>query len=173
MKPPTHIAKCIKFMNKCLGGRLLNCEIGCICGNQNFMLLYPGATHNFMGKIMPCTLQIDDIFFFLIKAKCLKCNLEYILFDSDFHGWDGFVCHDVDNASKPRPSLTPWKCLECKGQEHLVYVQFCYGDLDEIAKDLKEMQVENLADAFEWIYIDIKCNSCGYETKKWVDYETM
>ena len=172
MKTPTHISSCIKSSVLECNGSLLNCDIACLCGNQVFQLLYPGATHLYQGKKIPCTLQTDDSFFFLIRAKCIICGRGHVLFDKDFHGWDGFVCHDVKEASKTRPSLVPWKCIKCGKLEHSVQIQFCYGGEDEMIEDLADFPIENLADAFQWIYIDITCESCGLVTKKWVDYET-
>ncbi len=172
MKVPTHILKCVKSTCLDYDGRLVRCEIACSCKNYIFELLYPGETHLYQGEKIPCTLQLDDKFFFLIKARCAKCGCEYLLFDKDFHGWDGFVCHNDKEASHPRPPLVSWECLKCGESKHTVQVEFCYGDEDEMIEDLAGFPIDNLADAFEWIYINIKCVHCDLLTEKWVDYET-
>jgi len=172
MKPPTHIADCVKSSVFECDDSILSCDIECNCGGQVFEVLFPGQTHLYQGKEIPCTMEIDFNFFFLIKAKCKKCQSEYLLFDKDYHGWDAFVCGFATSANKPRPPLIPWTCLDCGNGTHNVKVQFCYGDIDQILEELNDFPIDNIADAFEWIYINIECSNCGKETQHWVSYET-
>lgn len=169
--PPTHIKDCITNINYMDG--IVRGTICCTCGNQSMILNFPGTTHLYDGKEIPCTAQIDDGFFFIVKVKCRDCGSEHLLFDKDFHGWDGCVCHDEKDAAMPRPPLTSWRCRKCDKEKHTIQIQFCYGDEVGIQEAIDDGTINNPADAFEWIYIDIKCENCGLETEKWVDYETM
>jgi hypothetical protein len=168
--PLTHIQGCIANVE--YTEDIVKGAICCACGNRDLILIFHGTTHLYDGKEIPCTLQTDEGFFFIVKAKCPDCGAEYLLFDKDFHGWDGCVCHDEKDASKPRPHLTAWKCRECNQEKHFIQIQFCYGDEGGIQEAIDDGTIDNPADAFEWIYIDIKCENCGLSTEKWVDYET-
>lgn len=166
---PTHIRDCIKDV-KCTED-FIRGDVCCTCGNEVFALYYPGESIEYKGKKMPYSTYIHDHSYFIIKARCNKCNKEYLLFDRDFHGWDGYVCHDEKDASKPRPPLVPWKCPKCGEDKHGAQIMFCYGDKEEMLEDMEDKDID-WADAFEWIYMTIKCQTCGYVTEKWVDYET-
>ena len=172
METPTHILGCARAARLEQEGRLLKCEIVCSCGGQIFKLLYPGQKKDIGDSEIPCTLQIEDKFFFLIKARCINCDTEYLLFDKDFHGWDGYLCHNERAALTPRPSLDSWKCQKCDSESHSIVVGFSYGDLDDIKEDIGGGQIDNYWDVFEWISMDIQCDNCGHITNKWVDYET-
>lgn len=172
METPTHVSECAKVMSFEQEERLLRCGIICQCGSQLFKLLYPGQKKNTNKGEIPCTLQIVDKFFFLVKVECINCGTEYLLFDKDFHGWDGYLCHDDNAALAPRPPLESWKCRKCNSESHSIILEFSYGDLDDIKEDLGEFQIDNYWDAFEWISMDVECGNCGEKTDKWVDYET-
>ncbi len=47
-------------------------------------------------------------------------------------------------------------------------------DKDDLLGELEscEIELKNLADAFEWISMSITCQTCGLHTDKWVDWET-
>ena len=172
MDTPTHISRCAKLISLEQEGRLLRCWVVCPCGGQSFKLLYPGQKKKNDEGEVPCTLQVGDKFFFLVKAICVDCNTEFLLFDKDYHGWDGYLCHNDNVALVPRPSLESWKCQECDSESHSVVVEFSYGDFDDIKEDLGRIQIDNYWDAFEWVCMNIKCDNCGRATSKWVDYES-
>jgi hypothetical protein len=173
MPAPTHLKGIIIPREDLLDEEPLIGDVLCKCGSNDFRLMYPGATQEYEGKMHPCTTEINGHFFFLTKAVCTKCSVEYLLFDSDFHGSDGFLCHDRKKASLPRPSLVSWKCLSCGALSHSVTITICSQGKDVFMAETKGEFDEGLwPDAFEWITISIKCNKCGLETKNWVDYET-
>jgi hypothetical protein len=45
-------------------------------------------------SVIPVTLEKDGYFFFRIEAACKRCRIHHLLFDTDFHGWNGYICHD-------------------------------------------------------------------------------
>ena len=147
--------------------------IRCSCGSQTFQVLYPGQTHEHKGQQIPCTTEIDGNFFFLIKSRCVSCGKEHLLFDKDYHGWNGLVCHDPTQACLPRPDLDLWRCLSCGGIEHEVSIKIDPVDKDTFIEQAgDEFDEEPWPEAFEWFNLSITCRSCGRLTKDWVSYET-
>lgn len=124
-------------------------------------------------KQLPCTIEIDGRYFFLIKAKCISCDEEHLLFDADFHGWEGFVCHDPEQASLPRPPLTSWKCPGCGSSEHSASIEIeTQGKEDFVTETDGEFAEDLWPDAFTWFDMSITCCDCGQRIDQWVSYET-
>src|SRR4030042_1407586 len=137
----------------------------CSCKNTDFELLYPGQTHEFQGKKIPCDVEIDGITFFLIKVKCVKCGSEYVLLDADFHGWNGFLCHNEKKALLPRPPLTQWKCLFCGDIPHKATIKISSQGKRFFKEETDgEYDEDKWPDAFEWFSMSIICSKCAFET---------
>lgn len=174
MPVPSHLRNILIPRDKVLNEELLIGDVICHCGNRAFNVMYPGKTQEYEGREHPCTIEINGEFFFLIKAVCSKNNEEYILFDKDFHGSDGFLCHDEEQANLPRPPLVNWKCRSCNASSHEISVKISSQGKDDFMEVTEEEFDESRwPDAFEWIWITIKCSKCGLVTDDWVDYETM
>ncbi len=147
-------------------------NLHCQCGGIEFQILYPGKTIEYKEKTCPCDIEIDGHWFFVIKVICVKCMREYLIFDSDFHGWDGVMCHDEKKANVLRPNLIPWKCLSCENLTHKIAIKIDYESTENFIEQSRgEFSMDRWPDAFQWIYISITCCKCGLETKDWVDYE--
>lgn len=174
MPVPTHLKSIVIPREKSVDEEPFVGDLLCRCGSKSFRMNYPGKTQEFKGKVHPCTIEIDGNFFFLIKAICTKCDMEYLLFDKHFHGWDGFLCHDKKEASLPRPVLVPWECLSCGNMGHKVTIEVSSLGKDDFMDATKgKFGEDKWQDAFEWIWISIECTKCGLKTENWVDYETM
>lgn len=170
---PSHLKNVLTSTNEIEDEEILVGKLRCRCGSEKFKLMYPGQTHEYEGHIFPCTAEIDGNFFFLIKAICEGCNLEHLLFDEHFHGWDGVMCHDAKKANLPRPPLVPWKCLSCGDLSHKVTVKIAFESKENFIEQSRGEFAEDIwPDAFQWIWMSIACCKCGLETKDWVDYET-
>jgi hypothetical protein len=150
--------------------------VKCHCGSQVFVPLFPGATLKIDGRPCPCAVETDEASFFLIKARCPECQREYLLFDQDYHGWDGFRCHFPGHGLLPRPALKAWECLSCANKRHGIQLK-----IDLVSRDIYEEELrvsnepfdeEKWLLSFEWIWMAITCCECGLVTKNWVDYET-
>lgn len=171
---PNHLADCVVVDTDRSDKFTLVATVKCPCGGEIFHLLFPGQTHEHRGQPIPCTAQIAENFFFLIKAACVDCGAEHLLFDKDFHGWDGYVCHDPQTAALPRPELVRWKCLSCGGTRHTAEVGVqSEGKEDFIEECGEEFPAERWVDGFGWFSMSIVCKDCGAETEEWVSYETM
>jgi hypothetical protein len=174
MPVPSHLVNCVTPKDAAIDERPLDADVRCPCGSSSFDLLFPGHTHEYQGETVPCTAEINGKFFFLLKARCVRCQKEHLLIDGDFHGWNGFVCHDPDQAALPRPPLVVWKCLACGATAHEASVQIqTEGKQDFISESDGEFDEDRWPDGFGWFSMAIKCTACGKVTPEWVSYETM
>lgn len=174
MPVPSHLVDCVAPKDSAIDQGPLDGDVRCPCGSGRFDLLFPGQTHEYQGETIPCTAEINGKFFFLIKARCGRCQREHLLLDADFHGWNGFVCHDANQASLPRPPLVPWKCLACGATEHEASVQIqTEGKDDFISESGGAFDEDRWPDGFGWFSMAIKCTGCGRHTPEWISYETM
>jgi DNA-directed RNA polymerase subunit RPC12/RpoP len=174
MPVPTHLKKCVIPGSSKIDETALKAKVQCPCRGKVFEMLYPGKTHMFQGKRYPCVAEIKKKFFFLITAKCVACGKEHLLLDKDFHGWDGFVCHDSKQAKLPRPVLVSWKCLECGGLPHKAHVEIqTQGKEDFVSETGGKFPTKRWPDGFGWFTLSVECAKCGFKTPEWVSYETM
>jgi hypothetical protein len=174
MPVPTHLAGLLVPKESAIDEGSLNATVVCKCGGNRFDLLYPGETQEYGGEMIPCTVEVNGHFFFVLKARCTSCSIEHLLFDKDFHGWNGFVCHDESQASLARPALARWRCLKCSKPEHEASVQIqTQGKQDFVEEGGGELGEERWPDGFGWFTMAITCTSCGKHTPEWVSYETM
>jgi DNA-directed RNA polymerase subunit RPC12/RpoP len=174
MPVPTHLKGCVVPGSAKVDETPLKAKVECPCGGKTFHLLYPGQTHEYDAKATPRVAQIKKKFFFVIKAKCAACGKEHLLLDKDFHGWNGFVCHDAAQAKLPRPPLVAWKCLKCGELEHKAGVVIqTEGKQDFVEETDGEIDEDRWPDGFGWFTMSIQCTQCGAKTPEWVSYETM
>lgn len=168
---PTHARESLSNVH--YADNIIEGQVVCSCGSTSFCLLYSGTTTIYNGQKIPCSIETDTGVFFVIKARCRKCEKEHLLFDSGLHGWDVKVCPELGkNVMIPRPESIEWECVKCKQGEHAIKILFCYGSEEDVTEAIEEGLIDNPADAFEWIYITIECLTCGLVSEKWVDYET-
>jgi hypothetical protein len=176
MPTPTHLRKCLRRPDVPISeirGKL-TAPVVCPCGSAEMELLYPGQTHEYTGRVIPCVAEIKGKFFFRLEARCKACQKTHLLLDKDFHGWNGFVCHDKKQATLPRPALKPWHCLSCKGNWHQMTVTICTeGKEDFIDETDGEFPAKRWPDGFGWFTLSTHCIKCGLDTEGLVDYETM
>ncbi len=174
MPVPSHLVDCVIPKDASIDENPLDADVRCPCGLTRFELLYPGQTHEYNGEIIPCTAEVEGKFFFVLKARCTGCQREHLLLDADFHGWNGFVCHDPEQAALPRPPLVAWKCLSCEGTEHQACVQIQTEGKEDFSEESDgEFDEDRWPDGFGWFSVAIKCTTCDKDTPEWVSYETM
>jgi hypothetical protein len=174
MPIPTHLKDCLVPDDPTVDESPLAGILRCRCGGESFDLLFAGQTHEWDKEVIPCTAEIDGRFFFLIRAVCKKCGKGHLLLDIDLHGWNGFVCHDAEQAALPRPPLFPWKCVRCGGSVHTARIEVAgEGKVDFISESDGETDEDRWPDGFGCLTISIKCAECGHTPKTWVSCETM
>lgn len=173
MPVPSHLRKCLVPNDEKLDEQYLIGKLRCPCGCKKFQFLYTGQDSDVAGSI--CAAEIDDEWFFVIKAKCISCGREHLLLDRDFHGWDGFICHDTKKALLPRPPVDLWKCRLCGCLEHTATVEISPTDKEEfhdvVREEPEKFQMEMWPDAFEWFIVSLQCCNCAHKQEHWVDYE--
>ena len=123
MPAPTHLRRIAVPTSDVVDEEALQAAIRCTCGEDRFEVMFPGQTHDWNGEQVPCTAQIEDKFFFLVLARCSSCQQTHCIIDQDLHGWDGFICHDAEQAALPRPALESWPCKLCGSAIHHVSVE--------------------------------------------------
>ena len=174
MPVPSHLKGVAIPRDPVVDEQTLTADIRCPCGGSTMELLYPGQTHRHGDQTIPCTAEIDGNYFFIVRARCSSCLTSHLLLDADFHGWNGFVCHDEAKASLPRPALIPWNCQSCVDIRHTVVVHIqTQGRQDFINEAGSEFDVERWPDAFGWFDVDLTCVGCGRNSPGLVSYETM
>lgn len=174
MPVPSHLRELVLPLDSAIDEEALSAVIRCPCGDSKFELLYPGQTHEYGGETIPCTAEIDGNFFFVLKSRCANCRQEHLLLDADFHGWNGFICHDPAQAALVRPRLVAWQCQGCGGTKHTgtIHIQ-TQGRDDFISEAGDEFDPARWPDAFGWFSLDLTCCECGKESRELVSYETM
>lgn len=172
---PQHLRACTVPSPAKAGQHQYAGDVRCRCGCDTFEMWHAGATHEVRGTIIPCTAQIDGAFFFRIVAKCTDCGAEHLLFDKDFHGWDGFVCRDeLRGHLHPRPPLVAWQCDACGEATHKADVVVVDEDKEDAIEESGGLLNDaNWQEGFGWICIDLCCAACGHRHQPWVSYETM
>lgn len=174
MPVPTHLQGLLVPPDGPVDEDALTAAIRCPCGEAKFELLYPGQTHKYGRQMIPCVAEIEGNFFFVLKSRCSSCGREHLLLDADFHGWNGFICHDSVQAALPRPQLVAWQCHGCGESRHTgtICIQ-TQGKDDFIDEAGEEHDVNRWPDAFGWISLDLACTKCGKVSPELVSYETM
>ncbi len=146
-------------------------DIKCICDSKNFEVEYVGLKDE-SGSIIP--VNIHGHYFFIIKIKCLECSRKYLIFDKDFNGWDGFVCHDEEEAKLPSPLGLIWQCSECKNNSNKIQITIGSQGKEYFLEETNNgFPPDKWVEAFEWITIQLTCSNCNHTHYDWVSFETM
>jgi hypothetical protein len=173
MPVPSHLKGLVVSKDPQFNEENLDAWIRCPCGGDRFVFLYPGTTHECRGHQIPCTAEIDGHWFFVLRVRCTTCAREHLLFDGDFHGWNGYVCHQPEYAARPRPPLVPWRCESCGCEEHRGTVQIATEGSQDFAECAHGLPADSWPDAFGWFAVQIECCRCAFAPDVWVSYETM
>ena len=162
---PKHLKE-ILISHKNVSEFELSGKIKCTCGADTFNIYYKDYS-------VDCEYEG-----YYTKLQCIKCNHDYIIFDSYLHGWNGFVC----NKHIPRekvPELNLLNCESCNCAEFKVGVHIFSCGYDDFCKELeneiskKQFQKTDWVNAFERIVISSCCEKCGYMHDNRFEYDTM
>lgn len=178
---PTHLAGWLVSDPKRSDPKRLVGSLRCPCGGHSFELLYaaekvensePRIKH--LADAFLRTLEKDGNYFFRLSARCTECSRELVVFDADFHGWNGYVCGTDEQRSVPRPANAAWTCLHCGGAQHAISLMI---DGEDRKTSLEEgegvLTKDNWFNAFGWLTVDVTCTACGNGPSSIVSYEAM
>lgn len=148
-------------------------KLKCSCGNENLEIKLVGDDSDYKKKQVIRVVEINSGYFLIIKTYCKKCDSENLIFDNDFHGWNGFVCGG-DNRELNRPKPKQWNCDKCANSEHQIQLQIeSQGKEDFVEEGGEEFAEEDWTEGFSWITIKTECTNCGKTNPEWISYETM
>jgi len=170
---PKHLKSILRLIGEKNNEFEVTGKIVCDCGSENFTVELVGDSSNYEKDSVIKVIEIDGNYFLIIKVKCNSCGKGHLIFDNDYHGWNGFVC-EVLAKQNARPDTKDWECSKCKKSDHSITLTIHsegQEDFKEEAGD--EFDEEDWIEAFSSITIKITCNSCGETNDKWISYETM
>jgi len=174
MPVPTHLVGIAVPHEALLDKRPLRADLRCACGSESFEILFPGQTRPAGGEEIPCAAYVDGFYFYIVSSRCSGCQTERVLFDVDFHGWHGLICHDFAQAAIPRPPLIAWQCRKCRGTAHKGVVDIAGEGRDDPVLGMgPEFDADRWPDAFGWFALSCTCRQCGEHTPELFSFETM
>ena len=148
-------------------------HIVCDFGNDHVSVHLLGNTAIYGEDKVVKVIEINGNYFLIIKINCNKCLKEHLVFDNDYHGWNGFVCGG-DSRNIPKPPTIEFRCFNCSSSDHQMTVRInSQGQEDFIEEGEGEYDQNDWVEAFSWITIRLKCNMCSEKNEEWISYETM
>jgi hypothetical protein len=176
---PEHLSKITKIDSNLTTEKEFVADVICTCGCDSFVLMHSGEIAE--DGSGPIATEVDDKFYMIIKAKCSDCGKEHLIFDADYHGWNGYVCYqETNNRNNPRPQLNSWKCNQCSGNKTKLKLTIQMDKeviLDDGPVEDQNGNIilddSNYHEGFDWISMTTSCASCGHKNDDWLSYETM
>lgn len=170
---PAHLTNClVRVQSKCSA---TNCfgRLRCPCGEKSLNLSTTNEFYDSDGNRRPKEFKWNDSFFFIVEAACPGCATKYVLFDSNRHGWNGYLASE-EKRPPMSPPLEEWKCSACSGLKHqatiLVVGEPMRTTIEESGEALDE---SNWQEAFGAFNMAIECVTCGRKDPGWVSFESM
>jgi hypothetical protein len=132
------------------------------CSCSEFDVLYYGEIKKgLLGHISLCD-KNDGL---AVQLRCKKCGQAIEVFNSFTDGYNRCIEEKVDCANI---QLQPFYCNVQEHSDFSVEVTFEYPPKQELIDD----EITECENAFSWIWITLKCNTCNKIFKNFVDYET-
>ncbi|VTR98670.1 Uncharacterized protein OS=Aneurinibacillus aneurinilyticus ATCC 12856 GN=HMPREF0083_00370 PE=4 SV=1 [Tuwongella immobilis] len=174
---PRHLVNCLSHNVNRLDDFRFETDFICRCGSTLFRWYTVGRYGESDPFRRPLSILIEGKPCFRIENECIKCNHRCLVFDSQIHGWNGFICRNEHLARISRPTLDLWKCTVCfaAGQSARIGIASeGESDFNEFLQSFGDrFNPDDWVDAFGWIHISLRCPDCKTDIPGWVDYETM
>ena len=88
--------------------------------------------------------------------------------------WNGFLNEEKKYSSNEGISYKIWQCQNCNSPDHSIEIKINSEGKDFFIEESEDNYPEDSwKEAFGWITINTKCNSCGVVNNEWISYETM
>ncbi len=142
------------------GNSIIEGELSC-CEKQEFEITYDGLIKK--SFLMGTYLYSDDNKL-VLEAKCKHCGRKILIFDSSTDGFSN--CEKKPNRNVSR--LKSFDCKKCNKNNYTVKIKYEYSDIQELIEE----GIENIDNAYSWIWVSLKCNECNSEYRKLIDFET-
>lgn len=148
-------------------------KITCSCGSERFKIKIVGDDSFFDIEKVIKVQEILEHFYLIVYVECIKCSKNHLIFDKDFHGWNGFIC-EIASKHLKRPKLKDWNCPKCKNSNHSVSLTIQSEGKDDFKEEAgDEFDKDDWVEAFSWITINLSCKSCNEINEEWISNETM
>lgn len=102
-----------------------------------------------------------------LEARCKRCGKIISVFDSSLDGY-GPQAQCVINEEKIGALPSAIDCVKCRSNSFSVSIKYEYSGL----RELQELGLTDVDNAFTWIWITLVCNKCGANYKNFIDFET-
>lgn len=130
------------------------------CNANDFEVFIVGEIKQSMISKMCLSPENDKT---VIEVRCKKCGKVISVFDSSCDGYE--QCGKVQYTHVP---TKPIDCKKCRNGGFSVGIKYEYPDI----RELEELEITEIDNAFTWIWITLECNNCGTRYKNFVDCET-
>jgi hypothetical protein len=168
---PKHLTEILKPIGNKNNEFNVKGQITCTCNSTDFQIKLVGDASFYEKEKVIKVIDINDNYFLIVKAVCDKCSREHLIFDMDFHGWNS-LWEETKNNERPNSDI--WECNKCKKHSHTLVVSIqSEGQKDFIENSEDDVDKNDWIEAFGYITIGIKCNSCNEENDEWISFETM
>lgn len=133
------------------------------CNSQDFEVLIFGEVKKHLFSNPSLYPKNDCI---ALAVRCKKCGRVITVFNS--------TCDGYENVSEKRKASEPlnidfeYRCGKCSENNFSIEIKYEYPDI----KELKDLEISNIDNAFTWIWITIKCNHCCKTYKNFISFET-
>jgi ribosomal protein S27E len=118
---PKHLESILKPIGESNNEFEVTGKIVCDCGSENFTIGIVGDDADYQKDNVIKVAEVGENYFLIVKVKCNSCGKEHLIFDNDYHGWNGFVCGG-DSRNLSRPDTENWKCNKCQNANHSLIV---------------------------------------------------
>lgn len=146
------------FQKKDSDAELIGGDI-CCCSSNRFEIRYIGEIkHGLFSKAYLYSGNSE----IALEACCEKCNKVISVFDSSEDGYETKKEPFINNKFRV------FSCKKCNGVSFSISIKYEYPNEQE----LDSLGISERDSAFTWIWASLKCNKCGTEYKKFVDFET-
>lgn len=98
-----------------------------------------------------------------IQVRCKKCSKIISVFDNS---QDGYEKHNKNLKVKILPKV--FYCSKCHESNFEIKIKYEYPKKQE----LEELGIKEIDNTFTWVYITLKCKTCGKKYGNFISYET-
>lgn len=130
------------------------------CNSHDFEVLVVGEIKRSMFSKMCLFPENGEV---LMEVRCRKCGRVISVFDSSCDGYD-----QCEKKQYTHVQIKPIDCVRCRNGGFSVGIKYEYPAI----KELEELEISEIDNAFTWIWITLECNNCKTKYKYFVDCET-